>query len=115
MRRGLVGLVAELRLKEPAWFFRIGSLDLLFRERVLPALAGLGRMKVNSKVPPIARVCGTLMMSEAVWRWHQRLFAGEHLSLGDWEGPHKVSQVCDERQGWLGDCGMDCSRRLFAY
>ena len=55
------------------------------------------------------------MMSEAVWRWHQRLFAGEHLGLGDWEGPHKVSQVGDERQGWLGDCGMDCSRRLFAY
>ena len=26
--------------------------------RVLPELAGLGRMKVNSKVPPIARVCG---------------------------------------------------------
>ena len=55
------------------------------------------------------------MMSEAVWRWHQRLFVGEHLGLGDWEGPHKVSQVGDERQGWLGDCGMDCSRRLFAY
>ena len=57
MRRGLVGLVAGLRLTELAWVFRPSWLALRFRGRVLPLLAGLGRMKVNSKVPPIARVC----------------------------------------------------------
>ena len=104
-----------LQLAESAWVFRLGLTRFRFLGRVLPELAGLGRMKANWNVQPIERVCGTLTMSEAVWRWHQRLFAGEHLGLGDWEGPHKVSQVGDERQGWLGDCGMDCSRRLFAY
>ena len=78
-------------------------------------LVGIGRSNSHSKVVPTAHLCGTLMMSEVVWPWHQRLFVGEHLGLGDWEGPHKVSQLGDERQGWLGDCGMDCSRRLFAY
>ena len=35
---------------------RVGG--FAFLGRVLPELAGLGRMKVNSKVPPIAQVCG---------------------------------------------------------
>ena len=55
---GLVGLVVDLRLAEPARALRPGLAALRFRGRVLPALAGLGRMKVNSKVPPIAHVCG---------------------------------------------------------
>ena len=55
---GLVGLVVDLRLAEPARALSPGLATLRFRGRVLPALAGLGRMKVNSKVPPIAHVCG---------------------------------------------------------
>ena len=55
---GLVGSVVDLRLAEPVRALRPGLAALRFRGRVLPALAGLGRMKVNSKVPPIARVCG---------------------------------------------------------
>ena len=55
---GLVGLVVDLRLAEPARALRPGLAALRFRGRVLPALAGLGRMKVNSKVPPTAHVCG---------------------------------------------------------
>ena len=58
---GLVGLVVDLRLAGPARAFRPGLAALRFRGRVLPALAGLGRMKVNSKVPPIAHVCGLVV------------------------------------------------------
>ena len=60
---GLVGLVVDLRLAETARALRPGLAALRFRGRVLPALAGLGRMKVNSKVPPIAHVCGCLVNS----------------------------------------------------
>ena len=59
---GLVGLVVDLRLAEPTRALRPGLAALRFRGRVLPALAGFGRMKVNSKVPPIAHVCWV--------RWH---------------------------------------------
>ena len=45
MRRGLVGLVAGLRLTELAWVFRPSWLALRFRGRVLPLLAGLGRIE----------------------------------------------------------------------
>ena len=55
---GLVGLVVDLRLAEPGRSLRPGLAGLRFRGRVLPALAGFGRMKVNSKVPPTAHVCG---------------------------------------------------------
>ena len=85
----------------------------IFQEDRIPVFGPVVSTITTTWVYP--RAYGTLMMSEAVWRWHQRLFVGEHLGLGDWEGPHKVSQVGDERQVWLGDCGMDCSRRLFAY
>ena len=51
-------MVVDLRLAEPFRALRPGLAGLGFRGRVLPALAGLGRMKVNSKVPPIAHVCG---------------------------------------------------------
>ena len=38
--------------------FAAGTSGFAFLGRPPPVLAGLGRMKVNSKVPPIARVCG---------------------------------------------------------
>ena len=51
-------MAAVSRLAESAWVFRLGLTRFRFLGRVLPELAGLGRMKANSKVPPIARVCG---------------------------------------------------------
>ena len=52
--------MADLWLAVPARVLRPGLVCFGFLGRVLPVLAGLGRMKVNSKVPPIARVCGVL-------------------------------------------------------
>ena len=60
VRRGFAGLVADLWLAVPARVLRPGLVCFGFLGHVLPVLAGLGRMKVNSKVPPIARVCGVL-------------------------------------------------------
>ena len=57
--------MAGVRLAETAPVLRLGLADLGFRGRVLPALAGLGRGKVDLKVPPIDRVCGTWQG----WRW----------------------------------------------
>ena len=51
-------MVADLRLGEPARVLRPGLVALRFLGPVLPELAGLGRMKVNSNVSPMARVCG---------------------------------------------------------
>ena len=66
---GLVGLVVDFRLAEPARALRPGLEALRFRGRVLPALAGLGRMKVNSKVPPIGHLCGgTTWRTSGAWR-----------------------------------------------
>ena len=52
--------MAFLCLVVPARVLRLELVALRFLGRVLPELAGLGRMKVNSKVPPIARVCGVI-------------------------------------------------------
>ena len=54
----LVGFAVGLRLVEAARVSLRGLVDSRFWGRVLPELAGLGRMKVKSKVPPIAQVCG---------------------------------------------------------
>lgn len=51
-------LAADLLLAMSARDLGAGLLALLLWGRVFPALAGLGRGKVNWKVPPIARVCG---------------------------------------------------------
>ena len=45
--------------------FRLGLAALCIRGRVFPELAGLGKMKVNSNVPPIARVSGQCLGDEA--------------------------------------------------
>ena len=58
VRRGFAGLVADLWLAVPARVLRPGLVCFGFLGRVLPVLAGLGRMKLNSRVPPNARVCG---------------------------------------------------------
>ena len=50
--------MADLWLAVPARVLRPGLVCFGFLGRVLPELAGLGRMKVNSNVPPIARVWG---------------------------------------------------------
>ena len=47
-----------MRLAVPAFGLRLGLAAWRGFGRLPPELAGLGRMKVNSKVPPIARVCG---------------------------------------------------------
>ena len=39
----------------------VGLLDLRFFLGAPPSLAGLGRVKVSSRVPPIVRVCGVSM------------------------------------------------------
>ena len=49
---------AVLCLAASAWTFWMGVVALRFLGRVLLTLAGLGRMKVNSKVPPTVRPCG---------------------------------------------------------
>ena len=53
VRGSLVGLAAGLRLPAPALVLWLGLAALCGFERLAPGLAGLGRMKVNSKVPPI--------------------------------------------------------------
>ena len=58
VRRGFAGLVADLWLAVPARVLRPGLVCFGFLGRVLPELAGLGRMKVNWNVLPIARVRG---------------------------------------------------------
>ena len=50
--------MADLRLAEPARVLRPGLVCFGFLGRVLPELAGLGRLKGNSNVLPIARLCG---------------------------------------------------------
>ena len=68
--------MADLRLTEPAWVCRPGSLALRLWGCVLPGLAGLGRMKANWNVPPIARVCGFTQGSPPyMWR-HLLQFLG---------------------------------------
>ena len=57
-RRGPAATAAVLQLAESAWVFRLGLTALRFLGRVLPELAGLGRMKANWNVLPIARVRG---------------------------------------------------------
>ena len=58
-RRGPAALATVLQLAESACVF-VSGLDGVcgFLRRVLPELAGLGRMKVNWNVLPIARVRG---------------------------------------------------------
>ena len=53
-----MAFVSILRLPAPAFVLRLGLTALRFLGLMLPELSGLGRMKVNSNVPPIARVCG---------------------------------------------------------
>ena len=57
-------LAADLLLAMSARDLGAGLLALLLWGRVLPALAGLERGKVNWKVPPIARVCGVSRLGE---------------------------------------------------
>ena len=49
---------AALSLAVSPWMVWRGIGALRFRGRVLPTLAALGRMKVNSKVPPTVCLCG---------------------------------------------------------
>ena len=58
-----------MRLAVPAFGLRLGLAAWRGFGRLPPELAGLGRMKVNSKVPPIARVCGFTQGSPPyMWR-----------------------------------------------
>ncbi len=68
-RRGPAALAVVSQLAESACVLCLGLTALRFLGRVLPELAGLGRMKENSKVPPIARVCGFTQGSPPyMWR-----------------------------------------------
>ena len=64
-RRGLATWAGVLRLAMAVRVFRLGLAALCIRGRVFPELAGLGKMKVNSNVPPIARVSGQCLGDEA--------------------------------------------------
>ena len=52
--------------RSPRVFCRLGLTALRLLGRVLPELAGLGRMKANSNVLPIARVCGVPITAGSV-------------------------------------------------
>ena len=67
VRRGFAGLVADLWLAVPARVLRPGLVCFGFLGRVLPVLAGLGRMKVNSNVPPVTYVWGLGCGRATVW------------------------------------------------
>ena len=76
--RGLVGLAAVLRPVVAALVLLLGLPALRLWGRVLPALAGLGRMKANPEVLPVARVRAsgqgrTTWSSKSIWepilRW----------------------------------------------
>ena len=76
--RGLVGLAAVLRPVVAALVLLLGLAALRLWGRVLPALAGLGRMKANPEVLPVARVRAsgqgrTTWSSKSIWepilRW----------------------------------------------
>ena len=69
VRCGPAALAAVSQLAESAWVLCLGLTRFRFLGRVLPELAGLGRMKVNWNVPPIARVYGFTQGSPPyMWR-----------------------------------------------
>ena len=76
--RCLVGLAAVLRPAVAALVLRLGLAALRLWGRVLPSLAGLGSMKANPEVLPVARVRAsgqgrTTWSSKSIWepilRW----------------------------------------------
>ena len=78
MSLGLLGLAAVLRPAVAALVLRLGLAALRLWGRVLPALAGLGKMQANPEVLPVARVCAsgqgrTTWSSKSIWepilRW----------------------------------------------
>ena len=61
---GWVRPAGLVRSEDFASFF-VGLLELSCLLGPPPVLAGLGRVKLSSKVPPIVRVCGLLMEADA--------------------------------------------------
>ena len=92
---------------------RVGG--FAFLGRVLPKLAGLAKMKVDSKAPPIARVCGlpwgvfAMTLDQRIVYWGR----GARELLG-YAPSAVVGQRCADipsgldRYGLTSDCGEGC-------